>query len=117
MSLRIGRVKKSLTLDYAENATVITDTTDQFANGILREVIISTPATVDSSATVVLVIKDRDGATIYTSSAVAANTKAVDLLTADEQLPLTGLETLQITYSASQTANRVCDVTLAIDRG
>ena len=73
-------------------------------NGILREVIITPPATDDGSATITISLADIDGNVVWSKSGLAAGSSAsINLLTNDQRVPLSGLYTLQVTYSANQT--------------
>lgn len=116
--LRVGRLPYNVILAYATNATTVSQTiTQENLNGILREVIITTPGTVDSSATVTVNVLDADSNVVYAKTGVAANTTSINLLTQDLSVPLSGNITLQVVFSASQTANRTTKVVLLVDRG
>jgi hypothetical protein len=97
---RIQRPKFSLALAHGASAT--TKTASATINGILREVIIKTPASVDNTATMTLNIIDSDNFVVYTKSGVAANTNSINLLTNDQRVPLAGTQTIQIVFSAAQ---------------
>lgn len=72
-------------------------------NGILREIIITPPSAVDASATITVSLADADGNVVYSKGSLAANSGAsINLLTNDQRVPLSGLYTLQVTYSAAQ---------------
>ena len=113
---RIQKLKKTLTLDFAANSTVITATQLQL-NGVLVSSTIKTPAAVDTSATVGIKLTDSDGVDVFTRTGAAVNTNVNTLLADATRVPLSGTYTLTVTFSAAQTANRATDVTLYIDRG
>lgn len=116
-SLRFGRPKLAVTLTHGASATTVTSAT-QNANGLIMEVITTTPAAVDSSATMTVSIADIDGNVIYTKASLAANTTTKDLLAAGSQVPLSGPYTVTTLYSAAQTtADRTASVVILIDRG
>ena len=106
---RIKRPKYSLSLTHGASANTVSATAT--LNGLLREAIIKTPASVDGAATLTLNLIDVDNFTVYTKSAVAANTTSINLLTNDLRVPLSGAYTVQIVFSANQTAT---DTTTAV---
>jgi hypothetical protein len=106
---RIKRPKYSLALTHGAGANTVSAT--DTLNGILREAIIKTPVSVDGAATLTLNIIDVDSFTVYTKSAIAANTSSLNLLTNDLRVPLSGAYTIQIVFSANQTAT---DTTTAV---
>src|SRR5947207_3320845 len=93
---RIKRPKYSLPLTHGASANTVSATAT--LNGLLREAIIKTPASVDGSATVTLNIIDVDGYTVYTKSGIAVNTNSINLLTNDLRVPLSGSYTIQIVF-------------------
>lgn len=113
---RIGKWKNTLTLLFATNNTVISQANVPL-NGVLMAINIKTPAAVDSAATVAVKLTDADGVDVYSKSGVAVNTNTQTLLTNDQRVPLSGLYTVTVTFSAAQTANRNTDVSLLLDRG
>lgn len=114
---RVGRPTYSLTLAHGASATTVS-TSDSNQNGILREVIITTAAAVDSTATTTVNILDADSNVVYTKSGVAVNTVSINLLTQDLSVPLSGTITVQVVFSAAQTsADRTTKVVLLVDRG
>lgn len=113
---RIRKWKQTLTLDFANNTTVIT-VTGVDLNGFLTASTIKTAAAVDSSATTKVELTDADGIVKTVQTALAVNTNTNALLADATRLPLSGLYTVTVTFSAAQTANRATDVTLIIDRG
>lgn len=112
---RFQRFKKTLTLLFATNSTVISSTVS--LNGLLWASTIKTPAAVDSAATVAVTLTDADGIVAFSRSGLAVNTNAQVLLADATRVPLSGDYTLTVTFSAAQTVNRATDVTLLIDRG
>src|SRR5438270_2849830 len=106
---RIKRPKYSLSLTHGAGANTVQATAT--LNGLLREAIIKTPAAVDGAATLTLNIIDSDSFTVYTKSGIAANTNSINLLTNDLRVPLSGSYTIQIVFSANQTAT---DTTTAV---
>jgi len=108
----IRRPKYSIALTHGAGANTATATDTQY--GILREVIIKTPTTVDGSATVTVNILDSDGFTIYTKSGVAANTTSINLLTNDQRVPISGSYTVQVVFSANQTATDTTTVVVLL---
>lgn len=117
-SLRVGRPSFDVTLAHDTNATTASELVDEDKlNGILRQVIVTTPDTVDSSATVTVNILDVDGNTVYTKDTLAADSTTLDLLAADAQVPISGDITVQVVFSADQTADRITKVVLLVDRG
>jgi len=114
--LRIGRPKYSLALAHGASAT--TAQQDGNENGMLRSIIITTPATVDNSATVEVNILDVDGNTIWSKDTIAANTTDLTLLTSSTEVPIGGAYTVQVVFSDAQdTTDTVTGVVLLIDRG
>jgi preprotein translocase subunit SecD len=117
MAHRMQNKPISVTLDTGVSATVANATTS--LNGYLRGVKVRTPATVDSSATVTVIVIDGDGDTIFTKSAVAANTTTQDYLGTGSiplEMPVAGNYTVRATYSATQTANRTTTVILLVEQ-
>lgn len=113
---RISRKKYSLSLTHGAAATTASTTAD--LNGVLSEIIIKTPAAVDAGATATVNIIDSDTNTIYTKATLAANATSINLLTNDLKVPICGTVTVQVVFSAAQTAtDTVTVVTLLIDRG
>lgn len=102
-------------LAFGTNPTVITAAVEP--NGVLLAINVKTPAAVDSSATVAVKLTDVDGVDVYSKTGLAANGNTQTLLTNDQRVPLSGLYTVTVTFSAAQTANRSTDVTLVVDRG
>ena len=114
--LRIGRPKYSLALTHGASANTVTATDNH--NGMLVEAIITTPAAVDGAATVTVNILDSDNNVVYTKGSLAANTTTKDLLAAGSQVPICGNYTVQVVFSANQTAtDTTTTVVLLIDRG
>jgi hypothetical protein len=113
---RIQKYKKTLTLLFATNSTVITETNVDL-NGFLTATTVKTAAAVDSSATTAVKLTDADGVDVFSRTGLAVNTNAQALLADATRVPLNGLYTITVTFSAAQTANRATDVTLLIDRG
>ena len=104
----IKRVKNSLALTHGAGVTQ-SAAVSVALNGLLEQVLFTTPASVDSAATVTVKLTDQDGYVVYSSAATAANTAVNDLLTTANAtykgaIPLSGTYTLQTTYSANQTA-------------
>ena len=112
-----GRVKRgSYSITVTPGASVTTAVAQEQAlgatglsnqvtlNGILREIFITAPASDDGSATITVTLADIDGNVQWTSTALAAGSGTnKTLLTNDQRVPLSGLYTLQVTYSANQT--------------
>lgn len=113
---QIRKFKKTITLLFATNSTVITQTITDL-NGILLAVSVKTPSTVDSAATVAVSLTDADGIAVYSKTGIAAAGNTQTLLTNDQRVPLSGAYTLTVTFSAAQTANRATDVSLLVNRG
>lgn len=113
---RIYKYKKTLTLLFASNTTVITEVGVEL-NGVLAATTVKTPAAVDSTATVAVKLTDADGVDVFSRSGLAVSTNAQALLADATRVPLSGLYTITVTFSAAQSANRATDVTLLIDRG
>lgn len=113
---RIQKFKQTITLDFAGNSTVITATGVPL-NGILTATTIKTAATVDTSATTAVKLTDSDNVDVFSRTGLAVNTNTQALLADATRVPLSGLYTITVTFSAAQTANRATDVTLLIDRG
>jgi hypothetical protein len=113
---RMRKWKKTLTLVVASNTTVVTATGVDL-NGILLSANIKTAAAVDSAATTAVKLTDADGIDVWTKTGVAVNTNTQTLLTNDQRVPLSGLYTVTVTFSAAQATNRDTDVSLLIDRG
>lgn len=114
--LRFRRPKKTVSLTHGASAT--TGTTSISENGLLREVIINAPATVDASATLTVNILDSDSNVIYAKTGIAAAATSINLLTNDLRVPLCGTETIQAVFSAAQTVtDTVTTVTLLVDQG
>jgi hypothetical protein len=112
-SFHISRRNTPVPLTHGASAT-----TNQVAaayNGILLEVIIKTPTAVDAAATITVNILDSDNNIVYTKSGIAANTTSINLLTNDLRVPLSGTQSIQVVFSAAQTAtDTVTNVTLLI---
>lgn len=117
--LRVGRPEYSIVLAHGASATTASQLVDEDRlNGILRQVIITTAAAVDSSATTTVNILDADGNVVYTKGTLAANATSINLLTQDLSVPLSGDITVQVVFSAAQTsADRTTKVVLLVDRG
>jgi hypothetical protein len=113
---RFQRWKQTITLLFATNNTIISVSNVQL-NGLLSATIVKTPAAVDSAATVAVTIVDESGLAVFSRSGLAVNTNTQAILTGDTKVPLGGIYTVTVTFSAAQTANRDTDVTLLIDRG
>lgn len=114
---RIRRYKQTLSLTAGAGANTASNTFVQI-NGILWEAVIITPAAVDGAATVTINIIDADNITVYTRAGLAANTTTKDLLTGDLRIPLCGLYTIQVVFSANQTATSTTTTAiLLIDQG
>jgi hypothetical protein len=108
----IRRNSQAINLTHGASATTASNTNVKL-NGLLRQVNAMTPAAVDSSATATINIIDVDGITVYTKAALVVNTKTKDLLTTP--IPLSGLYTVQVVFSASQTAtDSITNVTLLV---
>lgn len=111
MSNHYGITRTNLALALTHGAGVTTSAAQTIVlNGYLAEVLFTTPASVDSAATVTVKLTDQDGYNIYASAATAAgSTKVLDILdtantTYKGPIPLSGTYTVQTTYSANQTA-------------
>lgn len=115
-SFRMRRYKKTLTLIIATSTTVITETGIDL-NGVLAATTVKTPAAVDNTATVGIKLTDADGIDVFSRTGLAVNTNAQALLADATRVPLSGLYTLTVTFSAAQATARATDVTLLIDRG
>lgn len=113
---RIQKWKKTLTLLFATHSTIITQTGVEL-NGVLLAANVKTAATVDTSATTAVSLTDADGVVVYSKTGLAAAGNTQTLLTNDTRVPLTGLYTVTVTFSAAQTANRNTDVSFFMDRG
>lgn len=89
-------------------------------NGVLWQHKVKIVSNSDAAATMTLNIIDADGDVVYTKATISgsAGTVVGTVLTGDTRVPLNGLYTVQIVFSANQTttANTVT-VTLLIDRG
>ena len=84
--------------------------------GVLKKIKIITPATVDGSATVTINIKDSDGDVIWTKTGIAANTRSINLLTRDQEVPFVGIHSIQAVFSAVQdTTDSTTTVILIVD--
>lgn len=114
---RIISVPISASCD-ATNNTVPTTAPTKSLSGRIMSVKIKTPAVVDNTATIAVLIKDVDGDTIYSKSGVAVNTTNVELKDSNNvplQIPVGGLVSINPTFSANQTTPRNVIVTLLID--
>lgn len=106
----IQRIKKTLVLDFAaDDNQIISDAFD--LNGILRRVVFVVPE-LDSTNTADVTLKDVDGYTVYSDTAVAENSTANE--TAD--LAVSGSHTLTVDTSGAQTADRTFTVVLYVER-
>lgn len=107
LQYRIARRPYTVTIIHGASANEIdTALTDALANGILKGVIFNTPATLDNAATAGIEIVDADGNSMFKKTAVAANTKNVYLVDANNQpltIPLAGAHTVKVTTSAFQS--------------
>lgn len=112
----VQRYTQPLSLVHGASVTTVTSAAVTL-NGLLWQVNALTPASVDGSATATINIIDTDGITVYTKGTLAANTKTGDLLANAKQVPLSGLYTIQVVFSANQTTtDSVTNVTLLIAR-
>lgn len=113
------RVQKSVTaVPVVHAAQAIFSVANVPLNGVLWENKVKSSAATDGAATMTLNVIDADGDTVYTKAAIAGNTTTVTNLTADLRVPLNGLYTIQIVFSANQTVtDQTVTVTLLIDRG
>lgn len=100
---RIRRFTTSLVLAHGAGANTVTNSSLNL-NGILKKIKVYSPASVDGSATLTITIKDADGDTLWSKASIAANTKDITLLTRDQEVPLTGLCSVTVLFSANQTA-------------
>lgn len=98
---RVKTVSQALNLTHGGAVTTVSNA-NQKLQGLLRMATILTPAAVDGSATATINILDSDGTTVYSKASLAANTKTKDLQTTP--IPLSGLYTVQVVFSAAQTA-------------
>lgn len=111
---RIGRQKVSIALTHGAGVTQASSSAK--LNGLLLQAIITTPAAVDGSATATIDILDSDNNVIYTKAGLTANTTTKD--TPATAVPLSGTETVRVTFSANQTAtDSTTQVVLLVDRG
>lgn len=118
MSTKIRFQRRKVSLALVHGASATTASAAATLNGLLRQVIITTPAAVDGSATATVNILDSDSITIYTKSGVAVNTTSNNLLTGDLSVPLSGTQTVNVVFSAAQTAtDTTTTVVLLIDQG
>ena len=86
-------------------------------NGVLWLIKVKTGA-VDAAATITLNIIDVDGDVVYTKAAIAGNGTNMTNLIADNRVPLSGFYTVQMVFSAAQTAtDNTAVITLIVDRG
>lgn len=111
---RIQRKVISLALTHGAGATTASAAASY--NGLLLEAIIQTPAAVDGAATATVDILDSDSINIYSKGSLAANTTTKDFPA--NQVPLSGTQTVKVTFSAAQTAtDTTTKVILLIDKG
>lgn len=101
MTYGIKRNQQVLALTHGASVTTAQNT-NVALNGLLDQINIMTPAAVDGSATATINIIDPDGITVYTKGSLAANTATKDLQTTP--IPLSGNYTIQVVFSANQTA-------------
>lgn len=113
---RIYKWKQTLTLVLGTSTTVIT-TTNVELNGFLAATTVKTAAAVDTSATTAVKLTDSDGVDVFSRTGLAVNTNAQALLADATRVPLSGLYTVTVTFSAAQTVARATDVSLFVDRG
>lgn len=116
-SFRIQRYKTSVTVAHGAGIVLAqAAVAANVVNGILRGILVQTPAAVDASATMSLQLIDSDGFTIYDSATTwAVNTKNVVVLT--NPIPLANIATVQIKYSVAQTAtDSVSTAALLVER-
>lgn len=115
------RVQKSVTVIVVAHAAQATFSTASVPlNGILWQHKVKIVSASDASATMTLNIIDADSDTVYTKAAISgsAGTVVTTPLTGDLRIPLSGLYTIQIVFSANQTAtDNTVTVTLMVDRG
>lgn len=118
MATKIRFQRRTFALALTHGAGVTTASLAATLNGLLKQVIIKTPATVDGSATATINVLDSDSNIIYTKAAVAANTTSNNLLTGDLSVPLCGTQTVQVVFSANQTTtDSTTNVVLLVDMG
>lgn len=114
----IQRFKAAMTIAHGASVTTadFTVNPEYPLNGLLRQVNLQTPASVDGSATAKISLIDADGFTVYqTGTGVAANSKNIDLLTTP--IPLANIATIRVTFSANQTTtDSTTNVALLVER-
>lgn len=114
--VRFSRPTYSLTLTAGAGANTVS--TAASLNGLLSQIQVTTPATVDGAATITVNIIDSDSYTVYTKATIAANTKDRTLLTGDLKVPLCDSYTIQVVFSANQTVTTTTTkVILLLDKG
>lgn len=108
----VKRRQNALALAHGASATTA-QAAGVSLNGELWQVNTLAPAAVDASATLTVNVIDADGITVYTKGSLAANSKTGDKLTAP--VALSGLYTIQVVFSAAQTAtDTVTNVNLIV---
>lgn len=113
---RVARPVLQIPLVHGASSTVATQAAA--INGLVRQVIITTPAAVDATATITVDVLDQDSNVVYTKAALAVNTVTIDKLTMDLSVPLSGTQTVRVTFNAAQTVtDTVTKVTLVVDKG
>lgn len=113
---RFARPKHTLLLLHGASATAYRNSGDE--NGLLRQVIITAPAAVDSAATLDVSITDSDDNVIYSKTGLNAASTTIDLLADGSQVPLSGTYLVEVAFSAAQdTTDTTTVVVLLIDRG
>jgi hypothetical protein len=113
---RYGRPQFQMPLTHGASATTVTQAAS--INGLLTQIKVKAPAAVDGAATLTVNILDSDSDVVYTKASIAANATSITLLTSDLRVPLSGTQSVQIVFSAAQTAtDTLTVVTLVVDRG
>lgn len=112
----VQRFKQTVTiLDESASGEI----TNQNLNGFLRGVGLDVPQ-LDGTTTVTIDILDADGITVYTKASIAENAKTFIGLDAQNNplnVPLSGLHTIRITASSTQTSgDKAIPVVLLIER-
>lgn len=88
-------------------------------NGILQQIFVTAPATVDASATMTVALVDYDGNTVWSKASIAASSaQSNTLLTNDTRPALSGYYQMVTTYTAAQTATAsVMRAVFLVDEG
>jgi hypothetical protein len=114
MAHRIRKVQLTILCNTTNNTVPAVAPTAKF-NGIFRGIKIKTPAVIDNSGTLAVTVKDADGDTLYTKSAIAQNTTNTEFQDSNHiqhSEPLTGTYTINPLFSATQAEVQTVIVTI-----